>query len=144
MRRPHTVALALLAALCGLAGAREERARSSSEFLQLLSSLLLKPCSGEATIQLASGVAVSQAAVAAAGLALPLAVPPGCSLKIRGGTTRANGRRNTPLGAAAAACRLPIRPDPVPPAREAAPMLPPLPCTCRGRGPARVRARGVQ
>jgi hypothetical protein len=86
MLTARTLVLALLAALLALAGgagAAEARARSSSEFLQLLRAAT-DGCSGNATIQLATAVALSKSTVDAFGLALPLAVPYGCTLMLVG------------------------------------------------------------
>lgn len=108
MRTARTLALALLAALVGLASgalAAEARARSSSEFLQLLRDAT-DGCSGNATIRLAGAVALGKAAVDAVGLSLPLPVPSGCTLSIIGGARGpGEGGLGPAGGGAAAACR---------------------------------------
>lgn len=117
--------LALLVLLTGLASgaaAAATRARTGSEWLQLLSDATQNGCSGEATVALASDVAVSQAAVDALGLALPLNVPSGCTLRLMGGAGAcADGMPHlgTRAEAGAPACeyRLPriLTPQPPPP-----------------------------
>lgn len=117
--------LALLVLLTGLASgaaAAAPRARTGSEWLQLLNDVTQNGCSGEVTVALASNVAVSQAMVDALGLALPLNVPSGCTLRLVGGAA-ACGDGMPHLGtravAGAPACeyRLPrlVTPQPPPP-----------------------------
>jgi len=90
MMRPETAwaLLAVLFALAGSAAAAEARARSGSEFLDLLRDATQNGCAGhagEAAVELASGVGVGQAMVDSLGLALPLSVPSNCTLRLLGG-----------------------------------------------------------
>lgn len=81
--------LGLLVALLSAAAAAP--ARTGAEWLEQLSEAA-QGCSGVAEVQLASGgaAAVSQAEADKAGLALPLHVPPDCTLRLTGGE---GGRR---------------------------------------------------
>ncbi len=83
----------MLLALAAVAA--EVQVRSGAEFLAALRDATQYGCTGEATVELASSVAVSQATVDALGIALPLQVPSGCTLSLLGG--QAGQRAGCPI-----------------------------------------------